>query len=272
MIGAPPGYVGYSEGGELTRKVSERPFSLVLFDEIEKAHPRILDNFLQILDDGRLTDGQGRTVLFTNTIIVFTSNIGMRASHDQLRHRLGAEPEDPGLEGVLSPDATGRDLPADTVARTIRTQDYATITRYFRAAVRSEFVDIIKRPELLNRIGEANVLAFDFLRADADKDRIIDILIAPVATSLRERFGMELVMTRSFRAYLRQKPEGFLLNGGRGARNLLDESVINPLSDRLEAFADGGRGGKLVVDYGIPIQSLKGSDYSPAHVQIDYEP
>src|SRR5262249_9416558 len=76
MIGSPPGYVGYDEGGQLTEQVRRRPYSVVLFDEIEKAHPEVFNTLLQILDDGRLTDGQGRTVSFKNTVIVMTSNIG----------------------------------------------------------------------------------------------------------------------------------------------------------------------------------------------------
>ena len=76
LVGAPPGYVGFEEGGQLTNAIKARPFSLLLFDEIEKAHPRILDKFLQILEDGRLTDGKGETVSFADTFIVFTSNIG----------------------------------------------------------------------------------------------------------------------------------------------------------------------------------------------------
>ena len=78
LIGAPPGYIGYEEGGQLTNAVRERPFSVILFDEMDKAHPRIMDIFLQILDDGRVTDSRGQTVFFTESIIVFTSNIGAR--------------------------------------------------------------------------------------------------------------------------------------------------------------------------------------------------
>ena len=80
MIGAPPGYVGYDEGGQLTEHVRRRPYSVVLFDEIEKAHPDVFNTLLQILDDGRLTDGQGRTVNFKNTVIIMTSNVGRARS------------------------------------------------------------------------------------------------------------------------------------------------------------------------------------------------
>ena len=82
MIGAPPGYVGYDEGGQLTEHVRRRPYSVVLFDEIEKAHPDVFNTMLQILDDGRLTDGQGRTVDFKNTVIIMTSNVGSAIIHD----------------------------------------------------------------------------------------------------------------------------------------------------------------------------------------------
>ena len=82
MMGAPPGYVGYDEGGQLTEHVRRRPYSVVLFDEIEKAHPDVFNTLLQILDDGRLTDGQGRTVDFKNTVIIMTSNMGSAIIHD----------------------------------------------------------------------------------------------------------------------------------------------------------------------------------------------
>ena len=82
LIGAPPGYVGYEEGGQLTEQVRRRPYSVVLFDEIEKAHPEVFNTLLQILDDGRLTDGQGRTVDFRNTVIIMTSNVGSAAIQD----------------------------------------------------------------------------------------------------------------------------------------------------------------------------------------------
>ena len=80
LIGSPPGYVGFEQGGTLTNGLREKPFCVVLFDEIEKAHPKILDIYLQILDDGRLTDSRGQTVHFTETIIIFTSNIGTRST------------------------------------------------------------------------------------------------------------------------------------------------------------------------------------------------
>ena len=91
LLGAPPGYVGYDEGGQLTEAVRRRPFSVILFDEIEKAHPDVFNVFLQILDDGRLTDGQGRTIDFKNTVVIMTSNIGSHRILDYRGDAIGAE-------------------------------------------------------------------------------------------------------------------------------------------------------------------------------------
>ena len=94
LIGAPPGYVGYEEGGQLTRRVREKPFSVILFDEIEKAHPIVLDKFLQILDDGRLTDGKGETTYFGESLIIFTSNLGMYREGEDGRREAFVDPKD----------------------------------------------------------------------------------------------------------------------------------------------------------------------------------
>ena len=124
LIGAPPGYVGFEEGGQLTNAVAEKPFSVLLFDEIEKAHPRVLDKFLQILEDGRLTDGRGQTVHFSETVIIFTSNIGA---------------------GDANPSSS-----------------YDETKAHFMNAVQGHFNDTLGRPELLNRFGD-NIVVFDFI-------------------------------------------------------------------------------------------------------------
>ena len=117
LIGAPPGYVGYDEGGQLTEAVRRRPYSVVLFDEIEKAHPEVFNVFLQVLDDGRLTDGQGRTVDFRNTVIIMTSNIGSQYLME-IRDRRGnarkgdQRPARPFPAGVPEPHRRDRHLPA----------------------------------------------------------------------------------------------------------------------------------------------------------------
>jgi len=137
LIGAPPGYVGYDVGGELTNAVREKPFSVVLFDEIEKSHPRILDKFLQILDDGVLTSGRGDKVYFSETLIVFTSNLGIFKS---------ATTQD------RVPNVTYEDS-FETVEKKVRHE----IERYFKFD--------LNRPELLNRIGD-NIIVFDYIRKD----------------------------------------------------------------------------------------------------------
>ena len=135
LIGAPAGYVGYDVGGELTNAVREKPFSVILFDEIEKAQTRVLDKFLQVLDDGVLTSGRGDRVYFSETFIVFTSNLGI--------YRIDAS-------GNRVPNVS-QDEPAEEVASKVR----AEIDRHFKV--------VLNRPEILNRIGE-NIIVFDFVR------------------------------------------------------------------------------------------------------------
>ena len=147
LLGAPPGYVGYDEGGQLTEAVRRRPFSVLLFDEIEKAHPDVFNVFLQILDDGRLTDGQGRTVDFKNTIVIMTSNIGSHRILDASSETGGAE--------------------------------FAVMRATILDELRQHF-----RPEFLNRIDE--IVFFHPLGREHLK-RIIDIQIAGLTKRLEER-------------------------------------------------------------------------------------
>jgi ATP-dependent Clp protease ATP-binding subunit ClpB len=147
LIGAPPGYVGYEEGGQLTEAVRRKPYSVILLDEVEKAHPDVFNALLQVLDDGRLTDGQGRTVNFRNTVILMTSNIG---STEILAHRAGE-----------SPDAY----------EAMRAQVLAILKREFR-------------PEFLNRLDE--IVVFRGLDREQLR-RIVDIQVARVAQRLEAR-------------------------------------------------------------------------------------
>src|SRR3974377_1806851 len=135
LIGAPPGYVGYDVGGAGTNAIREKPFSLVLFDEIEKAHPRILDKFLQILDDGVLTSGRGDRVYFSEALIVFTSNLGI--------YRLES---DGSRVANVSPD-----------------DEYVWVRTKVRREIERHFKTVLNRPEILNRIGD-NIVVFDFIR------------------------------------------------------------------------------------------------------------
>lgn len=194
LVGAPPGYVGYEAGGQLTNAVKQRPFSLLLFDEIEKAHPRILDKFLQILEDGRLTDGRGETVMFSDTVIVFTSNIGAaEVSHE---------------------------------SQNVRDE--------FIQKVRQHFVHELKRPELLGRIGEANIIPFNFMRDDSFLIDIARAKLEPLRKGLKDKWGvtdLKLVKEADILALLvRDVDRG---TGGRGVPNVLTNKLIDPLADFL---------------------------------------
>src|SRR5947209_3466487 len=147
MIGAPPGYVGYEEAGQLTEAVRRRPYAVVLFDEVEKAHPELLNVLLQLLDDGRLTDGKGRTVDFRNTVVIMTSNLG---SAFITEHTMA--------EGGTIDEGT---------------------RRHVMDALREHF-----RPEFLNRIDE--IIFFHALAREHMK-RIIDIQVAGLVKRLEER-------------------------------------------------------------------------------------
>ena len=140
LIGAPPGYVGYEEGGQLTEAVRRRPYQVILLDEIEKAHPDVFNVLLQVLDDGRLTDGQGRTVDFKNAVIIMTSNVGVAA--DQRGRRRGRGQDDGAYEAMK---------------------------RQVTDALRAQF-----RPEFLNRIDE--IIVFHAL-SEADLEQIVDLLL-----------------------------------------------------------------------------------------------
>jgi len=203
LLGAPPGYVGFDAGGELTNAVREKPFSVVLFDEIEKAHPQILDKFLQILEDGRLTDGRGETAYFSETILVFTSNLGIFVE-DQYGIR---------QQQVKSGD------PYDMVEAKVR----AAIDDYFKFK--------LARPELLNRIGD-NIVVFNFITPEV-AERILDGMLNNVARRLFEEFKLRLSISAAVKAALVERCISELSNGGRGIGNALESSFINPLARAL---------------------------------------
>ncbi|NDJ85647.1 MAG: AAA domain-containing protein [Chloroflexi bacterium] len=195
LFGAPPGYVGYEEGGQLTEVVRRRPYRVVLFDEIEKAHPDIWNALLQILDDGRLTDGQGRTVDFRNTVIIMTSNLGT-----EYANRSGA------LGFVSSHDE-------EAVA------DHQRIEK----AMRDTF-----RPEFLNRIDE--IIIFSPLSLESVK-AIVDLQMEQIAERLAEK-GVTVELTDEAREWLAR--EGYDPQyGARPLRRALQHYVESPLSVRL---------------------------------------
>ena len=156
LIGAPPGYIGFDDGGQLTEKIRRKPYSVVLFDEIEKAHPDVMNMLLQILEDGRLTDSQGRTVNFKNTVIIMTSNLGARLITD--RKQLGF---------------TNKEGEADSK------KEYEEIKKEVMAELKKEL-----RPEFINRIDE--IIVFHKL-TDEDINQIIDIMLKEVVNRLKEQ-------------------------------------------------------------------------------------
>ncbi len=200
LVGAPPGYVGYEEGGQLTNAVKRSPFSVLLFDEIEKAHPRILDKFLQILEDGRLTDGKGETVSFAESVIIFTSNIGAAT------------------------------IPDDGSAEDVQQQ--------FVAAVRRHFVDDMKRPELLNRIGD-NVVPFNFIKGGDFLVNIARAKLEPLRRGLHEKYGIKaLTFADENTALMAIADRVESRNGGRGVLTAIEKYLIDPLAEFL--FDQGG--------------------------------
>jgi len=251
LIGAPPGYVGFDQGGQLTNAIQQKPFSVVLFDEIEKAHGRILDKFLQILDDGRLTDGMGKTVYFSEAIIIFTSNIGTAPPAQRPGVPGSAQAAAPGLPTANTDQAYARlaELP------------YEGLCQHFREAVRNFFVNSLGRPEILNRIGEDNILVFRFLTAGDAKSQIIDQQIANMRRGLRERHPVDMHCTASFRKVLMSHPSGFDRNGARGVRNLLNRFVLNRLAADFFMEPDRCRGRVLRVDYEVADGEIDGATF-----------
>ena len=198
LLGAPPGYVGYDDAGQLTEAVRRHPFRVVLFDEIEKAHPDVFNILLQILEDGRLTDGHGRTVDFRNTLVIMTSNLG---TGDAGRQMMGFR-----ADGVSGRDA-GR----------IRASVEEALKRTFR-------------PELLNRIDE--IVVFDPL-AREQVLRIVDLLLAEVQRRLDER-SIRIELSDEAKDWLSR--EGFdPVYGARPLRRAVQRYVENPLSSRILA-------------------------------------
>ena len=200
LMGAPPGYVGYEAGGQLTNAVKKNPFSILLFDEIEKAHTSILDKFLQILEDGRMTDGQGNTVYFSETIIIFTSNLG-----------------------IYVKDALGK-----RHANVTMDMDYEQVTKAVRSAIEDYFKLELGRPEILNRIGE-NIVVFDFIRQEAG-EAILRAQVNKIIRRMEEQKSIRVTVPEEAYDQLRQAALADLSNGGRGVGNQVESLLINPLA------------------------------------------
>lgn len=248
LMGAPPGYVGYEEGGQLTNCVKANPFSVLLFDEIEKAHPSILDKFLQILEDGRMTDGRGDTVYFSESLIVFTSNAGIY----QLDPLIGRPQV--GFDGqpVLNVDPR-----VDIEYSAIRTKVLAGVESYFKHN--------LGRPELLNRIGQ-NVVVFDFVRLETLRKIVEKKVLPSIAAQIEDRWRIRVVFEPAVVEGLLALGGNDVGSGGRGIGNVAEAAILNPLARVLFGLFESGSG--KITATGLRVNGLKAR---PAGSQARHE-
>ena len=209
LVGSPPGYVGYDEGGQLTEAVRRKPFSVVLFDEIEKAHPDVFNTLLQILEDGRLTDAQGRTVDFKNTVIIMTSNLG---TQDLKRKAIGFAAD------------------SDEIS-------YEKIKERVTDALKKQF-----RPEFLNRIDE--VIVFHELTIDEVK-LIVDLMLDRVREQLKSQ-ALDLVLTEDAKSLLAGRGYDSQL-GARPLRRAIQRMLEDQLSEKV-LFGEFAANSTILVD------------------------
>ncbi|KAF5276138.1 hypothetical protein FQR65_LT16456 [Abscondita terminalis] len=193
LIGAPPGYVGFEGGGQLTNAVKEKPFSVILFDEIEKASPKIFDKFLQILEDGRLTDNTGQTINFSETFIIFTSNIGA---------------------SVVSPS-----------------DDKDQVYKQFLKEVQNHFTNELNRPELLGRFGN-NIIPFNFISDIKLQARIVASKLKPIQLAIYNKYQVLLELDLNNSQILKTILKDVdIKRGGRDVINSLETNLTGPLSE-----------------------------------------
>jgi len=217
LIGAPPGYVGYEEGGQLTEAVRRRPYRVILLDEIEKAHPEVFNSLLQVFDDGRLTDGHGRTVDFKNTIVIMTSNTGVELIQRDMA--IGFTPQNAGAKSEK--------------------QGYEQMREKVMEAVKKTF-----RPEFLNRIYE--IIVFHELTEEQLRS-IVDLMVKDLQQRLADR-KLEVTLTEEAKSWLAK--EGFdPLYGARPLRRAIERYVENPLSTKV-LRGEFNSGDTVVVDRG----------------------
>jgi ATP-dependent Clp protease ATP-binding subunit ClpC len=212
LVGSPPGYVGYEEGGQLTEAVRRKPFAVVLFDEVEKAHPDVFNTLLQILEDGRLTDAQGRTVDFKNTVLIMTSNLG---TADLRKASIGF--------------AKGSDAVT-----------YERMKERVNTALKAHF-----RPEFLNRIDD--VIVFHELSID-EVIQIADLLLQRTKDQLGLQ-GIGLELTPAARELIAKKGYDPLL-GARPLRRAIQSMVEDPLSEKL-LWKEFRSGETILIDAGV---------------------
>ena len=202
LIGSPPGYVGYEEGGQLTQAVRTKPYCVILFDEIEKAHPDVFNMLLQVLEDGRLTDSKGRTVDFKNTIIIMTSNVG---AHEIMTNKIG----------FGATEGTGPE----------QNKEYDEMKEKMMDALKQQF-----RPEFINRIDD--IIVFHKLTQE-DTMEIAELMLKSVARRLQDR-EIDLIFTDNA-AKLMAKEGMSATYGARPLRRMIQQTVEDQLSEEILA-------------------------------------
>ena len=233
LVGSPPGYVGYEEGGQLTEAVRRRPFSVVLLDEVEKAHPDVFNTLLQILEEGRLTDAQGRSVDFRNTVLIMTSTLG---TADLRRANVGFTKNDEAVS-------------------------YERMKETVNDALKAHF-----RPEFLNRVDDT--IVFHELSMD-EVTEIVDLMIARTSEQLRAQ-GLGLELTDSAKNWLARKGYDPTL-GARPLRRAIQRYVEDALSERI-LYKEFHAGQIVVVDADeesdeIVFTSMDGFDPGPVELE-----
>jgi ATP-dependent Clp protease ATP-binding subunit ClpB len=222
LIGSPPGYVGHDEGGQLTEAVRRRPYAVLLFDEIEKAHPDVFNILLQILDDGRLTDGKGRTVNFTNTIVVLTTNI----ASEKIQEMMGAA-KDSAKKSKIEKEMGGILAKEDI---------FAELKKHFR-------------PEFINRIDD--IIIFEPLK-QAQIRAIVDVQLQSVLKRLEAK-GVHVKVTDAAKDWLGEN--GYEpAYGARPLKRLVQTELLDPLAMKLidskkekHSFTVDAKGGGIVI-------------------------
>ena len=227
MIGAPPGYAGFDQAGQLTEAVRRNPYSVILLDEIEKAHPEVLDVLLQVIEDGRLTDGQGRTVDFSNTIIMMTSNIGGSLAGED-----AAEPKRRPMGFVTREEAPEEPAAAQSVD-----------------ARRSKYLAALKaklRPEFINRIGEDGIVVFNEL-GKPEMEGILTLRVKDLEDQLKER-GVTVTLTAAAKKEILERAEAQKAYGARPLKQIVERQLSDAI---VEAELEGriGEGDAVVIGW-----------------------
>jgi flagellar biosynthesis GTPase FlhF len=224
LTGADPSFVGYEQGGELTNYIREHPFSIIVFDEVEKANKEFWDLFLNILQEGKCTDGKGQIAYFNQCLIVFTSNIGMN------------------------------DV---VIVDTVRHQDELDVEKYFISEVRKYFWHELNRPELLGRIGEENIVAFNFLKDDNYKNIVFDKLLNLKQTIEKRNPGFEVnIDLDSVSEYICSNMVDLDKKGARGVDGFIREAIITRISEKLINYPAGKLNIQIAERFGRKVISV----------------